>query len=220
VLASWELSKPERNRAEVAGLVTGGSGVTAFWPQLDLFAPQLDPFIQACRDAQQPVEVVEAALRFFDAVHQIGPSLVRNVLKSRDFRRAAEVIARVLPEGDSPPKPSQKPTPATKLMQRKGGSPAASWPSARTSRQDIYLSLAGPVRMSKDSYLVRGNIMDIYYRGFDSSDSPISSGAKHLTACAARLLLAMLRSIQYMDDAAIEAFNKYMSKSIIFGYCA
>jgi hypothetical protein len=48
VLASWELSKPERNRAEVAGLVTGGSGVTSFWPQLDLFAPQLNPFIQAC----------------------------------------------------------------------------------------------------------------------------------------------------------------------------
>ena len=55
VLASWELSKPERNRAELAGLVTGGSGVTAFWPQLDLMAPQLDPFVQACRDAQTPV---------------------------------------------------------------------------------------------------------------------------------------------------------------------
>ena len=87
VLASWELSKPERNRAELAGLVTGGSGVTAFWPQLDLFAPQLNPFIQACRDAKQHVEIAEAALRFFDAVHQIGPPLIRNVLKSRDFRR-------------------------------------------------------------------------------------------------------------------------------------
>jgi hypothetical protein len=72
--------------------------------------------------------------------------------------------------------------------------------------------------MSKDSYLVRGNIMDIYYRGFDS-DSPISTGTKHLTACAARLLIAMLRSIQYMDDAAIEAFNKYISIDNIWMLC-
>jgi hypothetical protein len=72
--------------------------------------------------------------------------------------------------------------------------------------------------MSKDSYLVRGNIMDIYYRGFDS-DSPISTGTKHLTACAARLLIAMLRSIQYMDDAAIEAFNKYVKIDNIWMLC-
>lgn len=60
--------------------------------------------------------------------------------------------------------------------------------------------------------------MDIYYRGFDSN-SPISSGAKHLTACAARLLLAMLRSIQYMDDAAVEAFHKYISVDNIWLLC-
>lgn len=153
VLASWELSKPERNRAELAGLVTGGSGVTAFWPQLDLFAPQLDPFIQACRDAQQPVEIAEAALRFFDAVHQIGPSIVRNVLKSRDFRRAAEVIARILPEGDSPPKPSQKPTPATKVVDAAEG-----WkPGGRLAeREDIatgYLSFIGWPRADVERFL-------------------------------------------------------------------
>ena len=60
--------------------------------------------------------------------------------------------------------------------------------------------------------------MDIYYRGFDSN-SPISSGVKHLTACAARLLLAMLRSIQYMDDAAVEAFHKYISVDNIWLLC-
>lgn len=60
--------------------------------------------------------------------------------------------------------------------------------------------------------------MDIYYRGFDSN-SPISSGAKHLTACAARLLLAMLRSIQYMDDATVEAFHKYISVDNIWLLC-
>jgi hypothetical protein len=60
--------------------------------------------------------------------------------------------------------------------------------------------------------------MDIYYRGFDSN-SPISSGAKHLTACAARLLLAMLRSIQYMDDAAVEAFHEYISVDNIWLLC-
>ena len=52
--------------------------------------------------------------------------------------------------------------------------------------------------------------MDIYYRGFDK-DSPISTGSQHLAAAAARLLLAMLRSIQYMDDAGVAAFNKYIT---------
>lgn len=97
VLASWELSKPEANRAELAQLLRG-SGVTSFWARLDLFAPQLNPFIQAARDASKPEEIAEAALRFFEAVHQIGPPLIRQVTKSRDFRVATEMISRDLKE--------------------------------------------------------------------------------------------------------------------------
>lgn len=52
--------------------------------------------------------------------------------------------------------------------------------------------------------------MDIFYRGFDSG-SPISSGAKHLTAAAARLLVSMIRSIKYLDDAALAAFLKVVT---------
>lgn len=113
VLASWELSKPERNRAELAQLLAG-SGVPSFWPQLDLFATQLDPFVQASHFAQRPEEVTEAALRFFAVVERLGPSLVRQVVKSRDFRKAAEVISRNLPDPDgqtTPAKPSPQPSP-------------------------------------------------------------------------------------------------------------
>lgn len=110
VLASWELSKPERNRAELAQLLAG-SGVPSFWPQLDLFATQLDPFVQASHFAQRPEEVTEAALRFFAVVERLGPSLVRQVVKSRDFRKAAEVISRNLPDPDGQTAPA-KTTPA------------------------------------------------------------------------------------------------------------
>ena len=113
VLASWELSKPERNRAELAQLLAG-SGVPSFWPQLDLFATQLDPFVQASHFAQRPEEVTEAALRFFAVVERLGPSLVRQVVKSRDFRKAAEIISRNLPDPDgqtAPAKPSPQPSP-------------------------------------------------------------------------------------------------------------
>lgn len=99
VLASWHLSKPEENRAELSRLL-GGSGVPSFWPQLDLFASQLDPFVDASRFAQSPEEITEAALRFLAMVDRLGLSLVRQVVKSRDFRKAAEVISRNLPDSD------------------------------------------------------------------------------------------------------------------------
>ena len=149
VLASWELSKPMQNRAEVAGLVTGPSGVTAFWPQLDLMAPQLDPFVQASRDAQTPVQVVDAAMLFFDAVHQLGPSLVLNVLKSREFRRAAEVIGRVLPESEAAALKPPTPSPAASAEEWKPGGRLA-------EREDIataYLTLLGWPRADVERFL-------------------------------------------------------------------
>ena len=62
VLASWELSRAERNRAALSAVLSG-SGVPSFWGQLDLFAGQLAPFVQASRDATSPEETTEAALR-------------------------------------------------------------------------------------------------------------------------------------------------------------
>ena len=52
--------------------------------------------------------------------------------------------------------------------------------------------------------------MEIYYRGFET-DSPITSGAKHITAFAARLTLSMLRSVKHLDDAAYDAFVKVVT---------
>ena len=58
--------------------------------------------------------------------------------------------------------------------------------------------------------------MDVFYRGFDSG-SPITTGAKHLSAAAARLMLSMINSIKYMDDAALAAFLKVVNVKNIWG---
>ena len=110
VLASWELSRAERNRAALSAVLSG-SGVPSFWGQLDLFAGQLAPLVQASRDATTPEETAEAALRFLEAVRAVGLPLVRQVVQSRAFRVAAEVIGRDLPETEQPTKAS-KPTTA------------------------------------------------------------------------------------------------------------
>ena len=117
-----------------------------------MFAPQLNPFIQACRDAQQPVEIAEAALRFFAAVHQIGPSLVRQVVKSRDFRKAAEVISQSLPESEGKPQPSPKPKPQASTAK------AGDWHPGGTlaEREEIatgYLTLLGWPRADVERFL-------------------------------------------------------------------
>ena len=103
VLTSWELSRTERNRAALSAVLSG-SGVPSFWGQLDLFAGQLAPLVQASRDAATPEETAEAALRFLEAVRAVGLPLVRQVVQSRAFRVAAEVIGRDLPETEQPPK--------------------------------------------------------------------------------------------------------------------
>ena len=105
VLASWELSRAERNRAALSAVLSG-SGVPSFWGQLDLFAGQLAPFVQASRDATSPEETAEAALRFLDAVRAVGLPIVRQVVQSRAFRVAAEAIGRDLPEDEQAAKPT------------------------------------------------------------------------------------------------------------------
>ena len=111
VLASWELSRTERNRAALSAVLSG-SGVPSFWGQLDLFAGQLAPLVQASRDATTPEETAEAALRFLEAVRAVGLPLVRQVVQSRAFRVAAEVIGRDLPETAEQPTKASKPTTA------------------------------------------------------------------------------------------------------------
>lgn len=49
--------------------------------------------------------------------------------------------------------------------------------------------------------------MNIYYRGYDPA-SPITTGTEHILAFCSRLILSMLRSVKYMDDAAFDSFVK------------
>lgn len=130
VLASWELSRTERNRAALS-TVLSGSGVPSFWGQLDLFTGQLGPFVQASRDATTPEETIEAALRFLDAVRAVGVPLVRQVVQSRAFRVAAEVIGRDLPESKPTTTRESSNTPASNVEQssveRSSVEPSADW---------------------------------------------------------------------------------------------
>lgn len=50
----------------------------------------------------------------------------------------------------------------------------------------------------------------LYYRGFEAS-SPLSTGVRHLGAAALRLLVSLLRSIRYLDDAAWAEFQRLLS---------
>lgn len=120
VLASWELSRDERNRKALSALLSG-AGVPKFWPQLDLFGAQLGPFVQAAKDAQTVEEQTEAAIRFLDVVRALGIGLIRQVVQSRAFRIATEAINRdflldgsTIPVTPKPPsKPPKKSAPMT-----------------------------------------------------------------------------------------------------------
>ncbi len=125
VLASWELSRTERNRAALSAVLSG-SGVPSFWGQLDLFAGQLAPLVQASRDATTPEETAEAALRFLEAVRAVGPPLVRQVVQSRAFRVAAEVIGRDLPETEEQPPKKPAMTANKPTTARESSKPPAS----------------------------------------------------------------------------------------------
>lgn len=108
ILASWELSKPEKSRAEL-GVALGRSGIQAYWPQLDLMSKELTPFVDACRTANSPIEIADAITSFLSAVQNLGPALIGQVLQSSDFNRSARAIAKSLPEQDNKPaQPAQK----------------------------------------------------------------------------------------------------------------
>lgn len=97
ILASWELSKPISARPAIGALL-GRTNASSFWVQLDMMTQLLTPFVIACRDAQSPAEIAETATRFFNAVHQIGPPTIANVLRSPSFNQSARIIAQELPE--------------------------------------------------------------------------------------------------------------------------
>lgn len=151
ILASWELSKPEKSRAEL-GAVLGRSGIQAYWPQLDLMSKELTPFVDACRNANSPIEIADAITRFLEAVHNLGPPLISQVLQSSDFNRSARAIAKTLPEKAEQPA-QKKPEPEQIYV-----SPELEIAlKAQSEREQIAISLlllAGWTRAEAESFLI------------------------------------------------------------------
>ena len=52
--------------------------------------------------------------------------------------------------------------------------------------------------------------MDLYYRGYDPA-APITSGAQHLSAAAARFARSIVLSIPHLPDAAWGEFKRLLT---------
>jgi len=97
ILASWELSRSESNRGELANLL-GAAGVPSMWPQLDLFSAQLAPIFLSIEQTRGGTVGAYASRRFLDALQAIGLQTLQGVLESRPFKAAERAIARDFPE--------------------------------------------------------------------------------------------------------------------------
>lgn len=60
--------------------------------------------------------------------------------------------------------------------------------------------------------------MDLYYRGYDP-EAPITSGAHHLSAAAARFAVSMVRSIPHLPDSAWEEFQRLLTVNALWSLC-
>ena len=60
--------------------------------------------------------------------------------------------------------------------------------------------------------------MDLFYRGYDPS-ARITSGAKHLSAAAARFAVSMVMSIPQLPQSAWEEFKQRLSINLLWGLC-
>jgi len=60
--------------------------------------------------------------------------------------------------------------------------------------------------------------MDLYYRGYDPA-SPITSGAQHLSAAAARFARSIVLSIPHLPDAAWTEFKSLLTVNALWSLC-
>ncbi len=60
--------------------------------------------------------------------------------------------------------------------------------------------------------------MDLYERGYDAAE-PVTSGARHLSAAAARLALSLLRSFTHLDEATWAELRRILTPSSLWGLC-
>ncbi len=60
--------------------------------------------------------------------------------------------------------------------------------------------------------------MDLYYRGYDPA-APITSGAQHLSAAAARFARSIVLSIPHLPDSAWEEFKRLLTVNALWSLC-
>ena len=94
ILASWDLSRQEKNRAALNRLLAPG-GVPAMWVYLDIFSAQLNPISESIAKNQDPAYLAGVVT---EAIKGIGLRTVGEVLKSQQFRSAARFINSQIPE--------------------------------------------------------------------------------------------------------------------------
>lgn len=97
ILGSWELSGVVENRPEL-NRILGPSGAPGMWLQLDFMTDQLSPFVVWAIDAQDDIQLAEAANRFLILVDSLGLSTIETIVKSRAFTTAATVINQSITE--------------------------------------------------------------------------------------------------------------------------
>ena len=60
--------------------------------------------------------------------------------------------------------------------------------------------------------------MDLFYRGFDPNER-ITSGAKHVSAAAARLAVSIVRSIPQLPEAAWVEMKRLLTVNALWSLC-
>ena len=60
--------------------------------------------------------------------------------------------------------------------------------------------------------------MDLFYRGYDSAE-PISSGARHLSAAAARFAVSIVSSIPHLPNSIWEEFQAVLTVKTLWSLC-
>ena len=93
ILASWDLSRQDRNKAALAKIL-GSGGVPAMWVYLDIYSAQLNPVSESLAKNQDPAYLARAVT---DAIKGIGMRTLGEVLKSQQFRYAAKYINSQIP---------------------------------------------------------------------------------------------------------------------------
>ena len=94
ILASWDLSRQDKNKAALNRLL-GPGGVPAMWVYLDMYSALLNPVSESITKHQDPAYLAQTVT---NVMKEMGLRMVGEVLKSQQFRYAAKFINSQIPE--------------------------------------------------------------------------------------------------------------------------